>query len=120
MSVVVVKTAELCNECAKKSHPEYECAWGTLRVFIEMNDLCTDCLGKTPSVVVRYPFNTELDIVKRVEKSSPWLRRDRRRAWWNGFKRDAADPYVHLLLVTVLLVAALGLAAAIGVWSWLQ
>jgi hypothetical protein len=118
MSVVLVKGSELCNRCALMCHPHVN-AVDSLRCFMELNDMCTTCLGKSPSVCVRQPFVWEQPIVKKVQSKSPYLRRMRRQAWIDGFKKDLREPYIYLMMVTFLIGAAISVLAYVGLRSLL-
>lgn len=117
MSVVVVKADELCEGCAAKSHSLLDGGWGTLRVYMEMNDMCWDCVDKEPSLIVRDTTPDEAAIAKMVRSKSPYLRRMRRQRWRDGIKKDFKEPYVYLFLVTLLLAAFLMGACGYAAWS---
>lgn len=128
MSVLLAKASELCPRCVLLSHPfrGHECEFGldrcdcgSMRVFIEMNDLCSKCVSNAHSIVVREPYPSEQKIVDKVERKSPWMRRQLRRAFWQGVREEARQPYIYLLLTVVLLVLALFWAFVAGLVSWL-
>jgi hypothetical protein len=119
MSVVLVKGSELCKKCVMVCHPhEGPPNEGSLRCFIEMNDLCTECLNKR--LVVRYPFNAESRLVRRVESRSPWLRREARRQFLRKVEDAIKDPYAWSILAVFLMAAFLWVVAIYGIWSYWQ
>jgi hypothetical protein len=118
MSVVLVKGSELCNRCALVCHPHVN-AVDSLRCFVEFNDVCPSCVEKGATLVVREPFVWEEGIVKKVQSKSPYLRRMRRQAWIDGFKKDLREPYIYLMMVTFLIGAAISVLAYVGLRSLL-
>jgi hypothetical protein len=86
VSVVIVRANALCDTCISMGLPAEEAeGGGGLRLVVECNDLCSACI-QDDAVFVRFPEDSEQELVKAVIKRSEWCRRERWRSRWRHVK----------------------------------
>lgn len=123
MSVLLVRSSALCPKCIHFVHPiREECDDLSMRVFVEANDLCYDCMDISGSkkLFVRYPYPSEQAIVERVRRKSWFLRQERRRQFFREVTDQLSSPYFWMMISLAMVISAIGLTLAMGIWSWTQ
>lgn len=81
MSVVIVRANALCDTCISLGLPAEHPEGDSLRLAVECNDMCSKCV-QNDAVFVRFPEDSEQELVKAVIKRSDWCRWEKWRARW--------------------------------------
>jgi len=73
MSVWIVKTNELCNHCLYLPAEDVT-GEGERATAIELNDLCSNCIGNSKKLSIRGLNSDEMNMGRRVQANSPWIK----------------------------------------------